>query len=178
MKNTVINYEKSSKNNQFSFIKRKEFIKKHFNYPLFILLSPLSSLAQDCSLALTAKNNIESVNEEGRIYFITLQNNSSEAILLNLSVANANSGNNPDETSSFNNVKLNAGIMNSEGQEMSSKIKLESKQLLEFQVKVTVPAGTPVKRWNNLLLKASTDKCKNYSTSLIIYTFIPNPEEK
>ena len=89
-----------------------------------------------------------------------------------------NSGKNPDETSSVDNVKLNAGIMNAEGQEMSSKIKLEPKQLLEFQVKVTVPAGTPVKRWNNLLLKASTDKCNNYSTSLILYTFIPNPEEK
>ena len=178
MKNTVINYEKSSKKISSLLLSEKSLLKSILIILFFILLSPLSSSAQDCSLALTAKNNIESVNEEGRIYFITLQNNSSEAILVNLSVANANSGNNPDETSSFNNVKLNAGIMNAEGQEMSSKIKLESKQLLEFQVKVTVPAGTPVKRWNNLLLKASTDKCKNYSTSLILYTFIPNPEEK
>jgi cytoskeletal protein RodZ len=178
MKNTVFNYQKSSKKISSLLLGKKSLFKTILLLLFFILLSPISSSAQECSLALTAKNNIESVNEEGRIYFITLQNNSSEAILLNLSVANANSGNNPDETSSFDNVKVNARIMNAEGQEMSSKIKLEPKQLLEFQVKVTVPEGTPIKRWNNLLLKASSDKCHNYSTSLILYTFIPNPEEK
>jgi hypothetical protein len=143
-----------------------------------ILLGQLNSSAQECSLSLLAKNNIESVNNEGRVYFITLQNKSNEAIVINLSVSNSNTGKNPDETSSRDNVKLNAKILNTEGQEIQNKIKLEAKQLLEFQVKVTVPDGTPIKRWNNLLLNASSDKCNNYSASLILYTFIPNPEEK
>jgi hypothetical protein len=178
MKNIVINYQESSKNLSSLLLSEKSLLKSLLIILFFILLSPLKSSAQDCSLVLTAKNNIESVNDEGRVYFITLQNNSSEAILLNLSVTNNNSGKNPDETSSIDNVKLNARILNTEGQEMTSKIKLVPKQLLEFQVKVTVPVGTPIKRWNNLLLKASTDKCNNYSASLILYTFIPNPEEK
>jgi hypothetical protein len=178
MKNTEINYEKSSEKISSLLLSEKSLLKSLLIILFFILLSPLRSSAQDCSLALTAKNNIESVNEEGRVYFITLQNSSSEAILLNLSVTNNNSGKNPDETSSIDNVKLNARVLNTEGQEMSSKIKLESKQSLEFQVKVTVPAGTPIEHWNNLLLKASSEKCNNYSTSLILYTFIPNPEEK
>jgi hypothetical protein len=143
-----------------------------------VILSPLRSSAQECKVSLLAKNNIESVNEEGRIYFITIQNNSSEAIEMNLTVTNTNSGKNPDETSSNDNVKLIAKLLNTEGREITGNIKLASKQQQEIQVKVTVPSGTPIHHWNNMLLKASSEKCKNYSTSLILYTYIPNPEEK
>jgi hypothetical protein len=146
---------------------------------LFLLFQqPLSSSAQECSFTLTAKNNIESVNKEGRIYFIEIQNNSKELMAINLTVLNKNSIENPDKTDSTKNVKLNAEILNGDGQEIKDAIKLISNELLKFQVKVTVPAGTPFGYWNNLLLKATSDNCNNFSTSLTLYTFIPNPDEK
>jgi hypothetical protein len=140
----------------------------------------MGSFAQDCAMILTAKNNIESVNNEGRIYFIILQNKSNEDISVNLSVTNTktSSEKNPDKTSPIYNVDLNARILNTDGKEIDGKIILSAKQVLEFQVKVSVPIGTQINRWNNLLLQASSDKCVNYSTSLVLYTFIPNPEEK
>lgn len=161
----------------------KKSLYKYIITMLFlIVLSPLSSSAQECSLKLVAENNIESVNSEGRVYFIQLQNTSNESIAVNLSVVNDNSGTktsgkNPDLTVVNTNVSLNATIILDNGQELNN-IKIGPNETLKFQVKVTVPAGTPIMHWNNLLLTASSEKCNNYSTSLVLYTFIPNPEEK
>jgi len=145
---------------------------------LIILLSSLSSYAQKCSFKLIATDNIQSVNNEGRTYFIELQNNSNEEMEIHLNISNHNKEKNPDETDKLNNVNLNATIINEDGKEIKSSVQLKPNELLKFQVKVTVPVGTPIKHWNSLLLRASSDKCADYSSSLILYTFIPNPNEK
>jgi hypothetical protein len=138
----------------------------------------LSSYAQKCSFKLIATDNIQSVNNEGRTYFIELQNNSNEEMEIHLNISNHNKEKNPDETDKLNNVNLNATIINEDGKEIKSSVQLKPNELLKFQVKVTVPVGTPIKHWNSLLLRASSDKCADYSSSLILYTFIPNPNEK
>jgi hypothetical protein len=138
----------------------------------------LSSYAQKCSFKLIATDNIQSVNNEGRTYFIELQNNSNEEMEIHLNISNHNKEKNPDETDKLNNVNLNVTIINEDGKEIKSSVQLKPNELLKFQVKVTVPVGTPIKRWNSLLLRASSDKCADYSSSLILYTFIPNPNEK
>jgi hypothetical protein len=143
-----------------------------------ILLFPKNISAQDCSFSLTAKNNIESVNDEGRIYFITLQNNSNEEIDVKLSVGNHNSDRNPDQTGSRENVNLTAKLLKTEGQEFNGMVKLLPKKPFEFQVKVTVPTGTPINHWNHMQLIAASDKCDGYKSQLTLYTFIPNTEEK
>ena len=170
---------------QFGFVKiesRKTTTKRFSNYfisfILLVLLLPLNSIGQQCSLTLVAKNNIESVNNDGRVYFITLQNNSNEEIAVNLSVLNHNSEKNPDQSGTAENVKLNAKLFKPEGQEINGIVKLLPKEPLEFQVKVTVPQGTPINHWNHLQLIAASDKCTGYESSLTLYTFIPNPEEK
>ncbi|MEI6853887.1 MAG: hypothetical protein WCL06_13660, partial [Bacteroidota bacterium] len=58
------------------------------------------------------------------------------------------------------------------------KLSVAPKEFMEFQLKVTVPQGTPINRWNHLLLKAATDKCSGYESTLTLYTYVPNPEEK
>jgi hypothetical protein len=97
---------------------------------------------------------------------------------INISVSNHNKEKNPDKTDNINNVNLNADIFSEEGKEITDNIQLKPNEMLKFQVKVTVPEGTPIKHWNNLLLKASSDKCADYTSTLILYTFIPDPEEK
>jgi len=177
MKNTESNIQRNSENLRFLTVIKKSVISSLPVMLFLIFLIPLSSSAQVCSFTMTATNNIESVNKEGRIYFIEIQNNSKQEMNINLSVLNKNSGKNPDKTDSTKNVKLNAEILNAEGQEIKGTVKLNSNELLKFQVKVTVPVGTPYGYWNNLLLKATSDSCNNYSTSLTLYTFIPNPDE-
>jgi hypothetical protein len=145
---------------------------------LFILLFPKYTLAQDCSVSLTAKNNIESVNEEGRVYFITLQNNSNEEIAVTLSVGNHNSDRNPDQSGSGENVTLTAKLLKAEGKDLNGPVRLLPKEGFEFQVQVTVPAGTPYNHWNHMQLIAASDKCAGYKSQLTLYTFVPNPEEK
>jgi hypothetical protein len=143
-----------------------------------ILLHPFGSSAQNCSFNLVAKNNIESVNSEGRVYFMELQNNGTEETGVTLTASNANSGTNPDQTTAINNVNVNAEITYEDGQQINGKVVLKSNELLHFQVKVTVPAGTSFNHWNNLFVNASSDKCDAYSSSLTLYTFIPDPEER
>jgi hypothetical protein len=162
---------------------KKYKIMKNRNYTMTLMavlflavLFPMSSSAQNCSLTLTAKNNIESVNSEGRVYFMVLQNNTSEGIDVSFSTTNNNIGNNPDASDGINNVILNAAILSNNGLALTGNIHLASNETFEFQVKVTVPAGTPVNHWNNTLILASSDKCLNYSTSLNLFTFIPVTE--
>ena len=138
----------------------------------------MSSYAQNCAFKLTTTDNTQSVNKEGRIYFIQLQNNSNEEMVTNISVSNHNKDNNPDKSDKGNNVSLNAKILNEDGTEIMGSVHLKPNEMLKFQVKVTVPEGTPIKHWNSMLLKATSDKCSDYSSSLILYTFIPNPGRK
>jgi hypothetical protein len=176
MKNTVI---KSCTNleNSGSLLTKKRLFKSILTILFIIVMFPLSSSAQKCSLILTAENNIESVNSEGRVYFIQLENKSSEALNVKLSLSNNNTGKNPDLTLSSRNVSLNAAII-LENDQNKQNLKINANEVVKFQVKVTVPAGTPIERWNNIVLTASTEECSNYSTSLTLYTFIPDPEAK
>jgi hypothetical protein len=145
---------------------------------LFVtLLGSLNSSAQQCSFNLTTSSNIESVNSQGRTYFVQLQNNSNDKVEINLTVSNSNTGKNPDATDTKNNVSLNAVVLNEAGQEITGIIELQPNEILKLQVKVSVPSATPIEHWNSMLLYASSDKCVDSSSSLILYTFIPNPAE-
>jgi hypothetical protein len=177
MKRSIIISQIQSENFSALFTSKKSL----FTYLVILfvsLLSPLSSLAQSCAFKLTTTSNTESVNKDGRIYFIQLQNNSSEEMVMNLNVSNHNKENNPDKTDKVNNVSLDAKILNEDGTEIMGSFQLKPNEMLKFQVKVTVPESTPIKHWNSLLLKATSDKCAEYSSSLILYTFIPNPDEQ
>jgi hypothetical protein len=178
MKNFIITIQKRSENLNSLLVNKKSLLKSSLIILFGILLSSLSSYAQQCSFKLTTTSNIESVNKEGRTYFIQLQNNSNEEMKINISIINHNKEKNPDETDKVNNVNLNANILNEDGTDISSDVLLRPNEILKFQVKVTVPEGTPIKHWNSLLLKATSDKCVDYSSSLILHTFIPNPEER
>jgi hypothetical protein len=178
MKNSNLVIRKNSRNYFPLSLNKKSLYGFLLISCMLIFLLPDNSSAQSCSLTLSAKNNIESVNDEGRVYFITLQNNGNEAISVDLSVLNRNSEMNPDQTPTTFNVSLSAEILNSAGKAINGKINVAPKELQEFQVKVTVPQGTPINRWNHLLLKAAADKCSGYESTLILYTYVPNPEEK
>jgi hypothetical protein len=178
MKNTVLKIRKKDENLVSHLMLKKTLFGFFLISILLSLLFPKNISAQNCSLSMMAQNNIESVNDEGRVYFITLQNNGNEAISVDLSVLNRNSEMNPDQTPSTFNVSLTAEILNSAGKAINGKVNVAPKELLEFQVKVTVPQSTPINRWNHLLLKAATDKCSGYESTLTLYTYVPNPEEK
>jgi hypothetical protein len=133
---------------------------------------------QKCPFNISAKNNIESVNKEGRVYFLEIQNNSNDEMEINLTVINDNSVKNPDESDGNQNVNLIAKLIYEDGTEIKGMLKLKSKELSKFQVKVSVPTGTPFGHWNNLLVSATSNKCKDHTQSLMLFTFIPNPDER
>ena len=178
MKTLIFTIQKHTKNLNSLLINKKSLLKSYSILFFVILLSSLSSTAQQCSFKLTTTDNTESVNKEGRTYFIQLQNNSNEEMVTNISVTNHNKENNPDKTDKVNNVNLNATILSEDGKEIAGKVQLKPNETLKFQVKVTVPEGTPLKHWNNMLLKATSDKCADYTSTLILYTFIPDPKER
>lgn len=141
------------------------------------LLFAGSSSSQNCDVKILAKNNIESVNNEGRVYFLTIQNLSNEKVTLMLSASNFNSGKNPDESESTLNVALTATILSETGDALE-KISLGPNEIVNFQIKISVPQNTSVERWNSMSIIATSGKCPEYSSSILLYTFIPDPEEK
>ena len=174
----IANTIRKSSENVISLLLSRKGSYKYFLMILFaMLLSSLRTSAQQCSFKLSTTDNIESVNDEGRTYFIQLQNNSNEQTGINITASNSNTGNNPDASDSKNNVTLSAQILYENGQEINGLVTLAPNELLKFQVKVTAPVGTPIKSWNSLLLNASSALCTDYSSSLTLYTFIPDPSE-
>jgi len=178
MKNIISNPIKSIKKINFLFVDRSNFYKNILFIIFLLFISPFYLSAQKCSVTLIAKNNVESVDKGIRVYFMEIMNNEKEEIEIFLSATNSNSGKNPDNTDSRENVNLDAKIFYNNGNEIKDKIKLKSNELLEFQVKLVVPKGTSIEHWNNTLVSVFSEKCKNYSTSVTLYTFIPNPEEQ
>ena len=144
---------------------------------LFIGLCSHNLTAQNCSLNLSVSNNIESVNNEGRIYFMEIRNNSNKDEEVILAFSNSNIGKNPDQSSSEKNVILDAKFLDGDGKEIKENLKLSPNENKKFQVKVTVPAGTSIEHWNNLMISATSKNCADYSNSLTLYTFVPNPLE-
>ena len=178
MKKSIIISQMLSEKKSSTLLKSKKSLSAYLVILFVSLLSPLGSFSQSCAFKLTTTDNTESVNKDGRIYFIQLQNNSSEEMVMNLNVSNHNKEINPDKSDKENNVNLNAKLLNEDGTEISGSVHVKPNEILKFQVKVTVPEGTPIKHWNNMLLKATSDKCADYSSSLILYTFIPNLNER
>jgi hypothetical protein len=177
MKQSANKIQKSSGSLGSLLLMKKNLSKSFFITLFIVLLGTLGASAQQCAFKLFTTDNIESVNDEGRTYFMQLQNNSNEQIGINITVLNSNTANNPDQSNSNDNVTLNAQILNENGQEIIGSVQLNPNEVVKLQVKVTVPVGTPFKHWNSLLLNASSAVCADYSSSLMLYTFIPDPSE-
>jgi hypothetical protein len=144
---------------------------------ILLVLSVTGIYAQDCKVFITAENNIESVNSDGRTYFMELQNSGSQDLSLLLSVVNNNSYVNPDQSSGTSNVNLNAQLVTIDKQPIVGNILLKPNEVYKFLVLVTVPAGTLVDHWNCSEVKAISDQCPDLSFSLILNTYIPSPGE-
>jgi hypothetical protein len=143
---------------------------------ILLMLSVSGIYAQDCKVIIKAENNIESVNTEGRVYFMELQNSGDQDLSLALSVVNNNSCVNPDQSQGNSNVNLNAQIMTVDKQLIVGEILLKSNESYKFLVLVTVPEGTSINHWNCSEVKAISNECPALSFSLILNTYIPNPE--
>jgi len=72
MKNKYSNIQMKSQKFNTLLINKKSFTVSFLVMLFLIVLLPMTTSAQQCSLTLTAKNNIESVNSEGRVYFMIL----------------------------------------------------------------------------------------------------------
>jgi hypothetical protein len=177
MKSIVFNGNQGNQETKRTFVSSvNSFSKVLMMSAVILLLLPLWASSQHCSFTVTSLNNIESVNADGRIYFIQLKNNSNEGVIVGLSVVNNNLGKNPDSTSCSTNVQLTAQLINSAGQRLPDHISLDPNAQFSFQVKVIAPVGTLLEHWNKLLLKAVADKCPGYMATVDLYTFIPRPE--
>ena len=135
------------------------------------------SFSQNKDLTLVAKENIKSTNSDGTTYLMEIKNKSDEDMLIRLSIFNKSERMNPDKTESKNNVYLEAAFLNEKGDEIEGLILLKANELFTFFVKIIVPEGTPVERWNNLRLHAAYDKFPTNSSSLTLYTYVSDINE-
>lgn len=145
---------------------------------LLIFIMPSAVTSQECKLRLTALNNIESVNQEGREYFIDLINDGDKQVKVELAISESSSGSNPDGTAAFNNnVSLPAEILNEKGVVIKPSVELQAKTTKRILVKVTVPEGTRTERWSSHLVTAKSQECEAGIASIVLYTFVPGSGE-
>jgi hypothetical protein len=178
MKKQLQNFKQKGSCVQATAFNFMNLVKVSYSIFVLLLLSVSGIYAQDCKVFITAENNIESVNSEGRTYFMELQNSGSQELNLVLSVVNNNSCVNPDQSSGNSNVNLNAQIMTVDKQLIVGNILLKPNEVYKFLVLVTVPEGTPINHWNCSEVKAIPDECPDLSFSLILNTYIPSPGEQ
>jgi hypothetical protein len=178
MKKQLYNFMQKGSSMQATVFNFMNLAKVSCSILILLILFVSGIYAQECKVIIAAENNIESVNSEGRIYFMELQNSGDQDLNLALSVVNNNSCVNPDQTSGSSNVSLDAQILTEENQPIVGNILLRSKEVYKFLVKVTVPAGTLINHWNCSEVKAISDECPDFSVSMILNTYIPSLEEQ
>jgi len=178
MKKSANIIQKSSENFYYLLLIKRNSYKSFFIILFVIFISSLNASAQQCFFHLSTADNTESVNKEGRTYFVELQNKGNEVANINLTVLNSNAEINPDKTDNSKNVNLTATILSEDGLTILNNVQLQPNQILKFLVKITVPVGTSIEHWNSMLLKATTDLCPDYSSTLKLHTFIPNQNDK
>lgn len=174
MKKQLQNYQQKCYNIQSLEFKFKSLVKASCFVLIFLMLSATNIYSQDCQAIITVKNNVESINTDGRIYFMELKNTGLNDLSLSFSVENNNTCVNPDNTPGSSNVNLNAAVLTEDNNPIVEKIVLKSLTSFKFLVHVTAPENTPINHWNCCELKAISDECPDMPTSMILNTYIPD----
>ncbi len=165
---------------------------------LFAFLFISGMYAQSCNAELSVEKNrnSKSADEDGAVYDMVLTNTSNAVANYTISIkelAESCSNSNVAYRTSEANVSLDVAI---NGKKMATqnnknslsnnaskafanndKISVKPGQSYNFKVKVTVPKGTPSKRWSCIQVEAKSPSCKGKAASTVLKVFVPDPTE-
>ena len=162
-------------------MKRKNTLfRKNVLLVCFTLLS-LNMFAQSsCEAEMTAFRNttVKDVSSEGSYYQMMIINKGDSSDIYILTSKDVNdSCSNQDGSSNTNNVVLNYSYLDTDKNPIN-KISLKAGESFNFLISVTTPSGVSMDRWSCVEIIASSKKCENYSASIILQSFVIDPNEE
>jgi hypothetical protein len=163
------------------FNKKATTTPSKISYIIFLVLCTAGSFAQSgsCSATLQVEKdrNTRSTPPEGTYYTMIISNTGMSDTAYTLSSSNVNSSCvNNDGSSSTGNVNLTANFVDLNLNSIS-EILLSPGQSVSFLVKVQVPVGTTLNKWNCTQITATSSSCSNYKVNTILHTLVSDPNQ-
>lgn len=163
------------------FIFYRNKIIKNYNVLLIIisLFIPTMIFGQssNCNASINVIKNrtVKSVPPEGISYPMNITNNGLEGNTFTLSALNINTScSNTDGSSSANNVVLTSEFVDSNYNNIN-EIYLNAGESKSFIVRITIPFGTSVGKWNCTEIIASSKACSNIKTGVVLHSLVMTP---
>jgi hypothetical protein len=143
---------------------------------VFIFFSA-NSYSQPCKATLQVEKNrfTKSVPPEGTSYSLQISNTGSKSTTYVLSETNINSScSNNDGSSSSKNVNLNISFTDTNSN-IINQITLNPSETVTFLVKIRIPMGTAVNKWNCTQITATSIECPTYKVNTVLHTLVSDP---
>ncbi len=145
----------------------------------FLFVSGMYAQSCDAQLMVEKNRNSKSADEDGAVYNMVLTNTSSAVENYSISVKQLEgSCSNVAYKTSAANVDLDVAISgNAARTSGANEISVKPGQSYNFTIKVTVPKGTPSKRWSCIQVEAKSPSCKGKAASTVLKVFVPDVTE-
>lgn len=168
----------------------KSLIGKSFENPFYIairtlflviassILFSVSSYGQsnNCNAKISVEDdgNVDSASATGVVYKMIITNTGTSSDRYILSSVNINSNSqNPDDSATNSNVALNTVFLDNQNN-VITELTVNSGESVSFLSKLTIPAGTPLAKWSNNKIIATSINCGSYNVNTILHTYVLN----
>lgn len=181
---TKTTLEKAAKfvnNCKFIFSFKKNIFQKNIFNLLFCLITTLSfAQSGSCNSEITIEGDKEQkYNGFETSFLLQIKNTGTTTDTYQLSAENFSGfAENPDGSSSQNNVLLRNKLQNKNNSALSKTITLAAGESVEFYVKLNLIDTNKLDQWNGTKVVATSGSCPESKSQVILYTYIPPKKTK
>ena len=135
-----------------------------------------------CSAKLKVEKDrpAKSADENGASFILYLENTSNNEASFVINAKNVSMACNPGIKNPDNNVDLDVSIVQNGTSHQATnqnEVTLQSRQVLQFRVDVSVPGGTEFNNWSCIEITASPVTCDADPIRTVLSVYVPNPSE-
>ncbi|MFG4005282.1 hypothetical protein B0A67_23560 [Flavobacterium aquidurense] len=163
-------------NCKFIFSFKNNIFQKNLFAILFCLISGVSfAQSGSCNSEVIIKgDNEQKFNGFETSFLIQIKNTGTTTDSYQLSAENfSDFEENPDGSSSQNNVLLNNKLESKNNSTLNKTITLAPEESVEFYVKLSLVDINKLDQWNGTKVIATSSSCPENKSQVIIYTYIP-----
>ncbi|MBF4487919.1 MULTISPECIES: Fn3-like domain-containing protein [unclassified Flavobacterium] len=181
---TKTTLEKAAKfvnNCKFIFSFKKNIFQKNIFNLLVCLITTLSfAQSGSCNSEITIEGDKEQkYNGFETSFLLQIKNTGTTTDTYQLSADNFSGfAENPDGSSSQNNVLLRNKLQNKNNSAFSKTITLAAGESVEFYVKLNLIDTNMLDQWNGTKVVATSGSCPESKSQVILYTYIPPKKTK
>jgi hypothetical protein len=180
-KTTLEKAVKFVNNCKFIFSFKKNIFQKNIFNLLFCLITTIAfAQSGSCNSEITIEGDKEQkYNGFETSFLLQIKNTGTTTDTYQLSADNFSGfAENPDGSSSQNNVLLRNKLQNKNNSALSKTITLAAGESVEFYVKLNLIDTNKLDQWNGTKVVATSGSCPESKSQVILYTYIPPKKTK